>query len=173
MKTQKNTYTDTQDKQSAKNGTAKKIANKSKNNKKRRMAFVGTSAVAAIVLAAIVFTSISPAAASISAKYAYAAKGNIQEQVDSSGTIATGEEKTYFAPVSAEIERVYYQQGDVVAQGDLLLEFDQDDIDYQYQTAQLNGTASQYTYLDAINQSSKGSSDKATLESGVAALKKA
>lgn len=172
MKTQKNTYTDTQDKQSAKNSTAGKIANKSKNNKKRRMAVVGAAAVAAIVLVAIVFTSISPAAASISAKCAYAAKGNIQEQVDSSGTIATGEEKTYFAPVSAEIERVYYRQGDVVAQGELLLEFDQDDIDYQYQTAKLNGTASQYTYLDAINQSSKGSSDKATLESEVAALKK-
>lgn len=150
----------------------KQVKKPKKKKQGRRVKIIAVVAVVAIVLVAIVVNGLSSAVLPVIAECAYAETGDVQVKLDSSGTIATGEEKTYFAPVSSEIEEVYYQVGDVVSAGDLLVKFDQDDIDYQYQTAQLNGTASQYTYLDAVNQSGQSSSDKATLESEIASLKK-
>ena len=40
-----------------------------------------------------------------------ASRGDVRQTVDASGTVASGEEKTYFSPVNAEIEKDFHKAG--------------------------------------------------------------
>ncbi|MCR5337858.1 MAG: efflux RND transporter periplasmic adaptor subunit [Lachnospiraceae bacterium] len=71
-----------------------------------------------------------------------AVKGSLTQQVEISGTIATEGEKTYYSPVSAVISKCDLKTGDTIKKGDMLVEYDIEDLQKQLEDAQLQQKAS-------------------------------
>ncbi len=128
--------------------------------------------IVAVVLLLIVIgvNAAGPENTAVSVEVSAAETGAVQSLLDLSGTVEPGEEKTYFAPVSAQVSKVPYEAGDVVEAGDVLVEFDSDDLDTQYKTAELTNAASEYGFRDAVSQSGKSASDLAQARSDKASL---
>jgi len=96
--------------------------------------------------------------------------GDVQETVDTSGTVSSQNKKTFFSPVNAEIENLNLTVGDNVAAGTQLVDFNLDDLEQQNQTAELNALSSQYTSKDSIGRSNTTAADKAQAEKDVKTL---
>ena len=47
-------------------------------------------------------------------------KGNVSETIETNGIVASGEQKTIFSPVNAEVETASFQPGDLVKEGQKL-----------------------------------------------------
>ena len=84
-----------------------------------------------------------------------ASRGDVRQTVDASGTVASGEEKTYFSPVNAEIEKISIKQGDTVKAGTKLVEFNLADLEKEEKKAALNLKSGKMDYKDAVNKSDK------------------
>ena len=65
------------------------------------------------------------------------ALGSIENILSISGTVQSGETKSYFAEVSAKIDQLNVKAGDKVKSGDVLYTFDQDALDLAEKNAEL------------------------------------
>ena len=97
-------------------------------------------------------------------------KGDVEEQLDVTGTVKSLETKMFFSPVNAKIETMDFEMGDVVSKGTKLITFDLKDLEKNNEKAELNVRSGQLDYSDAINQDSKNSSKQATARANVNTL---
>lgn len=81
--------------------------------------------------------------------------GELQESISTSGTIASEEKKTYFAPVSGVLGSVNVKVGDSVKKGDVLISYDDEKLERTLKQASLQQTVSNSTYQGALANSSK------------------
>lgn len=99
-----------------------------------------------------------------------ASRGDVRQTVDASGTVASGEEKTYFSPVNAEIEKISIKQGDTVKAGTKLVEFNLADLEKEEKKAALNLKSGKMDYKDAVNKSDKAVKKQKDAKGNVASL---
>lgn len=82
-------------------------------------------------------------------------KGNVSETVETNGTVVSGQQKTIFSPVNAEVETADFQTGDLVKEGQKLVMFNLKDLEEQNQKAELTVKANQLGYQDSVNKSNE------------------
>lgn len=82
-------------------------------------------------------------------------KGNVSETVETNGTVVSGQQKTIFSPVNAEVETADFQTGDLVKEGQKLVTFNLKDLEEQNQKAELTVKANQLGYQDSVNKSNE------------------
>lgn len=96
--------------------------------------------------------------------------GDVQEYVDTSGTVESRNKKTFFSPVNATVKNLNFQRGDTVKAGDMLITFDLENLEKDNKKAELNVLSGKYGYQDSINKSNKAANDKADAASQVNSL---
>ena len=90
--------------------------------KKRKKRIIGGVIAAALVLF-IVSRVLTPAALPV-VMVRSAEKGTVKQTIDTSGTVKTEQQKTYFSPLAAKVEACKVQEGDAVEAGQVLLTYD-------------------------------------------------
>ena len=95
---------------------------------------------------------------------------DVQEYVDTSGTVESRNKKTFFSPVNATVKNLNFQRGDTVKAGDMLITFDLENLEKDNKKAELNVLSGKYGYQDSINKSNKAANDKADAASQVNSL---
>ena len=125
---------------------------KAKNpGKKRKKAPV---IIAAIIIVLIVIRMVSCAFsgnAGVMVSTTNAFRGDIEENVSTSGKVASEEKTVLFAPVSGRLSEINVAAGDAVKAGDVLMTYDMDQMEQRLQEASLqqdksNASYKTYTY---------------------------
>ncbi|MCI8683109.1 MAG: efflux RND transporter periplasmic adaptor subunit [Lachnospiraceae bacterium] len=97
-------------------------------------------------------------------------RGNVSETVETNGTVVSGQQKTIFSPVNAEVETADFQTGDLVKEGQKLVTFDLKDLENQNQKAELTVKANQLGYQDSVNKSNEAAVRQAQAQAEANAL---
>ncbi len=97
-------------------------------------------------------------------------RGNVSETVETNGTVVSGQQKTIFSPVNAEVETADFQTGDLVKEGQKLVTFDLKDLENQNQKAELTVKANQLGYQDSVNKSNEAAVRQAHAQAEANAL---
>lgn len=82
-----------------------------------------------------------------------ATRGELQESVSTSGTVAAEEVKVFFAPVAGTLAEVKVSPGDTVQQGDVLIAYDEAKLDSDFKQASLQQAKSNAGYNSAVADS--------------------
>lgn len=132
------------------------VENSSPKRKKKRKKTPIIIAVAVIVLlvAWMVSCSLKPVPAA-PVTTTTATRGELQESISTSGTVGSGEQKTYFAPLAGVLGEVKVAAGDAVKKGDLLVSFDMEEMDRILKQAALQYTVSKSSYQGVLSENSK------------------
>lgn len=111
---------------------------KAKNpGKKRKKAPV---IIAAIIIVLLVIRMVSCAFsgnAGVMVSTTSAFRGDIEENVSTSGKVASEEKTVLFAPVSGRLSEINVAAGDAVKAGDVLMTYDMDQMEQRLQEASL------------------------------------
>lgn len=90
--------------------------------------------------------------------------GDLQQTIDTSGTVKTEESKVYFSNVDVKVGEVKAQAGDAVKAGDVLLTYDADDLAAAKERAELKKQSTEGSYLNSVqtNQEKLGDLSEAS-----------
>ena len=125
--------------------------------KKRKKRIIGGVIAAALVLF-IVSRVLTPAALPI-VMVRSAEKGTVEQTIDTSGTVKTEQQKTYFSPLAAKVEACKVQEGDAVEAGQVLLTYDAQDLENRKKEAALQNDEAYYGYKNTMDKNSKDPSE--------------
>ena len=104
--------------------------------------FIVINSIAAKNMAAVVYTT-------------EVTRQDIEQSLNTSGTVQTQESKTYFSQVESKIGHIDVATGDVVKKGDVLFTYDEASLADEKQLAQLKKQSSEGSYKSSINKNSK------------------
>lgn len=138
---------------------------KKSKGKKKIIKRVIIIAVIIILLALCILPRIFAQDALPTVNVIQAVTGDVEEVLDTSGMVASGNTKTYFSPVNAKINTCDVQVGSIIKKGDKLLEYDMDDLQKQYEQATLQTKATNYgnqAQIEVSNKSAANASQAAT-----------
>lgn len=92
--------------------------------------------------------------------------GEVQERLDTSGTVISDRIKVFFSPVNATVDKVHFKVGETVKEGQKLVTFQLKDLEEQNQKAELTKQAAEYGNQDAINKANRaaGAQDQAAAD---------
>ena len=125
--------------------------------KKRKKRIIGGVIAAALVLF-IVSRVLTPAALPM-VMVRSAEKGTVKQTIDTSGTVKTEQQKTYFSPLAAKVEVCKVQEGDAVEAGQVLLTYDVQDLENRKKEAALQNDEAYYGYQNTMDKNSKDTSE--------------
>ena len=125
--------------------------------KKRKKRIIGGVIAAALVLF-IVSRVLTPAALPM-VMVRSARKGTVKQTIDTSGTVKTEQQKTYFSPLAAKVEVCKVQEGDAVEAGQVLLTYDAQDLENRKKEAALQNDEAYYGYQNTMDKNSKDTSE--------------
>ena len=129
---------------------------------KKRHVFRNTVIAAALVIAGLIGYRSFAARNVVPTVEAYEVqKGDLEQIVSISGTVTTDEEKSYYAKASVPVETVHVAVGDTVKKGDLLISFDQSQVELMKQTTSLGQAAQTGNYDNSMQQEAKNQADYA------------
>lgn len=140
----------------------KKPMDKAKKKKIRRRVIL------AIVIVIVLFFVVSNAVAgSQPAAIATtpAAKGEIEQTINTSGTVTTDISKTYFSDVNVKIGKINVAAGDAVKAGDVLIEYDEEALEQETRLAELELESEEGSYSNSLqsNNEQLGDLNEATV----------
>ena len=133
----------------------------SANRKKERNMSILNKKSIAVIGGALAVITITGSIVSIYAKAAVKVnsltieKSDMQQVLELSGSIMSNDSDTFFAKTNLKVDRVYFKAGDEVKKGDLLLTFDEAEIDKSVEILKLNAAAAEGGYLNALQTSDK------------------
>ena len=84
-------------------------------------------------------------------------RGDLQESISTSGVVESEVKKQYFAPVSGILGAVNAAAGDAVKKGDLLVSYDEEQLERSLKQASLQLTMNTSTYQSAMKDSAESS----------------
>ena len=143
---------------------------KKKKSKKKLVIGVGILAVGACCLKA--YSGMGQSEQSIpQVEVIEATRGNVQQTVETSGTVVSEEEKTYFSPVNAKVDSVSLKEGDTVKAGTKLVEFDQKDLEREEKKADLNVESGKLDMQNSINKSDQAVQKQKNAQGNAVTLK--
>lgn len=125
--------------------------------KKRKKRIIGGVIAAALVLF-IASRVLTPAALPV-VMVRSAEKGTVKQTIDTSGTVKTEQQKTYFSPLAAKVEACKVQEGDAVEAGQVLLTYDAQDLENRKKEAALQNDEANYGYQNTMDKNSKDASE--------------
>lgn len=125
--------------------------------KKRKKRIIGGVIAAALVLF-IVSRVLTPAALPV-VMVRSAENGTVKQTIDTSGTVKTEQQKTYFSPLAAKVEACKVQEGDAVEAGQVLLTYDAQDLENRKKEAALQNDEAYYGYQNTMDKNSKDTSE--------------
>ncbi len=82
-------------------------------------------------------------------------KGNIEQTVNTSGTVSSLESKVYFAPIDGIIGDVVIKKGDAVKSGDVLYLYDETDLNEAIEQANLKIQQADGSYNKSLQENSR------------------
>ena len=85
-------------------------------------------------------------------------RGDLQESINTSGNISSEEQKTYFAPITGRIGEISIQKGDTVKTGDVLINYDEEQLEKALKEARLQQTSTDSTLQSTLANNSKSQS---------------
>lgn len=143
-----------------------------KIGKKRKKAPV---IIAAIIIILIVIRMVSCAfsgSAGVMVSTTNAFRGDIEENVSTSGKVASEEKEILFAPVGGRLNEVNVAAGDAVKAGDVLMTYDMDQMEERLQEATLQQTKSSASYNSTMTENSKSQAKLNEANTNLAVLDK-
>ena len=132
-----------------------KVSGKKKKSKKKLVIGVGILAVAAVAGANIYGSRNAAENAVPQIEVVKAVRDNVQQTVETSGTVVSEEQKTYFSPVNAKVDVADVKEGETVKAGTKLIEFETENLEKDNQRAELNLKSTRSDIKDTVNKSEK------------------
>ena len=97
-------------------------------------------------------------------------RADLTQIVSLSGTVVTGESRSYFAEVSVPVASLPYSAGDAVKAGDVLVTFDSAKLELARSQAILTQNAAEGDYSSSMTRSAEGTADRAEADARIAEL---
>ena len=143
-----------------------------KKKKSRKKLIIGVVAVAVAAGGVKIYTGMNQGEETLSqVEVVAASRGDVQQTVEVSGTVASEEEKTYFSPVNAKVDSVDFKEGDIVKAGTKLVEFDQKDLKREEKKADLNLKSGELDMKNTVNKSDEAVKKQQDAKGNAASLK--
>lgn len=86
---------------------------------------------------------------------ASAVTGEIEQTINTSGTVTTEKTKSYFSDVSVKIDKVSVEAGDAVKAGDMLVSYDADEIAKERELAELKVKSAEGSYRNSLQSNNE------------------
>lgn len=148
-----------------------KVSGKKKKSKKKLVIGVGILAVA-VVAGANIYGSRNAAENAVpQIEVVKAVRDNVQQTVETSGTVVSEEQKTYFSPVNAKVDVADVKEGETVKAGTKLIEFDQKDLEREEKKAELNVKSGKLDMQNTLNKSAEAVQKQQNAQGNAASLK--
>lgn len=144
---------------------------KKKKSRKKLALGVGVLAVAAIAGVNIYGSMHAQETAVPQVEIAKAVRDNVQQMVESTGTVVSEEQKTYFSPVNAKVDAAKLKEGETVKAGTKLIEFDQKDLEREAKKAELNVESGKLDTQNTLNKSAEAVRKQQDAKGDAATLK--
>ena len=125
-----------------------------KKKKRKKSSIIITVIIIVVLVLWMVSCALTPAAAVI-VTTTVAERGDIQESISTSGTVASEDKKVVFAPVAGRLGEVKVAAGDAVKAGDVLVSYDMEEMENSLQQAALQQRKSTATYNGAMADNSE------------------
>ena len=125
--------------------------------KKRKKRIIGGVIAAALVL--FIVSRVFAPAVLPTVMVRSAEEGTVEQTVDTSGTVKTEQQKTYFSPLSAKVEECKVQEGDAVEAGQVLMTYDAQDLENRKKEAALQNDEAYYGYKNSMDKNNKDASE--------------
>ena len=148
-----------------------KVSGKKKKSKKKLVIGVGILAVAAVAGANIYGSRNAAENAVPQIEVVKAVRDNVQQTVETSGTVVSEEQKTYFSPVNARVDVADVKEGETVKAGTKLIEFDQKDLEREEKKAELNVKSGKLDMQNTLNKSAEAVQKQQNAQGNAASLK--
>ena len=148
-----------------------KVSGKKKKSKKKLVIGVGILVVAAVAGANIYGSRNAAENVVPQIEVVKAVRDNVQQTVETSGTVVSEEQKTYFSPVNAKVDVADVKEGETVKAGTKLIEFDQKDLEREEKKAELNVKSGKLDMQNTLNKSSEAVQKQQNAQGNAASLK--
>nr|WP_296082397.1 efflux RND transporter periplasmic adaptor subunit [uncultured Blautia sp.] len=148
-----------------------KANGRKKKSKKKLVIGVGVLAVAAVAGANIYGSRNAAENVIPQVEVVKAVRDNVQQTVETSGTVVSEEQKTYFSPVNAKIDVADVKEGETVKAGTKLVEFDQKDLEREEKKAELNVKSGKLDMQNTLNKSAEAVQKQQNAQGNAATLK--
>lgn len=122
-----------------------------KKKRKKRIVII----IVVIVLLLLILRGCGGGNAGTMVTTANATRGELQESVSTSGTVAAEEVKVVFSPADGVLEKVNVAAGDAVKKGDVLVAYDSTKLDRNFRQAALQQAKSNASYNGAVEDSAE------------------
>ena len=149
-----------------------KTNGKKKKSKKKLVIGVGVLAVAAVAGANIYGSRNVAENAMPQVEVVKAVRNNVQQTVETSGTVVSEEQKTYFSPVNAKVDVADVKEGETVKAGTKLIEFDGKDLEREEKKAELNTKSGKLDMQNTLNKSAEAVQKQQNAQGNAATLKR-
>lgn len=135
--------------------------------KKRRKRIL--LAVAAVIVIFVIASGFMGGDAAMPVTTVAAQKGEIAQTINTSGTVTTDLSKSYFSEVNVKIGSINVSAGDAVKAGDVLIAYDESQLQTKTELAQLKQQSGEGSYKDAVqsNNEKLGDLNEANINLGV------
>lgn len=121
-----------------------------KKAKKKRKKIIIFSIAGVLVLLIILKNVFGGNGAQMMVATTAAVNGEIEQTISTSGTVITEKTKSYFSEVNVKIGDVPVQVGDAVAAGDVLIAYDENDLNKEIELAQLKIQSAEGSYSNSV-----------------------
>ena len=148
-----------------------RVSGKKKKSKKKLVIGVGILVVAAVAGANIYGSRNAAENAVPQIEVVKAVRDNVQQTVETSGTVVSEEQKTYFSPVNAKVDVADVKEGETVKAGTKLIEFDQKDLEREEKKAELNVKSGKLDMQNTLNKSAEAVQKQQNAQGNAASLK--
>lgn len=145
--------TDKQMKKEKKVKKEKKPMDKAAKKKRRRIVLF--SIIGVIILLFVVLNLLSGNGAQAYVTTTPSVKGEIEQTINTSGTVTTEQTKVYFSDVNVKIGSVEVEAGDAVNAGDMLIVYDEEDMAREKELAQLKVQSAEGSYQNSVQSNSE------------------
>lgn len=129
-------------------------AEKPKMDKKKKRKIIWGAAAGVLVLFFVV-NSVFAKEAGMIVNTTEVLKGDIEESVSTSGTVASEEEKVYFSQITGTIGSLNVKTGDAVESGTQLISFDLDNAELAKKQADLQAQANEGSYNNSVQRANE------------------
>ncbi len=140
-----------------------------KAGKKKRRKIIIFSVIGVMVLLFILKSVLGGNGAQAIVSTTEAVTGEIEQTINTSGTVTTENTKNYFSDVNVKIGNVPVKAGDAVKAGDVLIAYDEDDLNKEIELANLKAQSTEGSYKNSIqaNNEKLGDLNEANINIGV------
>ncbi|MCM1185216.1 MAG: efflux RND transporter periplasmic adaptor subunit [Lachnoclostridium sp.] len=145
------------------------MAEEKVKKKKKKTRVIIAVVIAVLIIIRVVSCAFSQSGGAV-VTTAKAERGDLQESISTSGTVAGEEVKILFSPVNGRVDRVEVAAGDAVSEGDLLISFDMGDMEKNLQQATLQHDKSSAAYQGAAADSAEGAGKYAEADASLKVL---